>query len=132
MLVGEQLSDMAPPPAPGRVRGAIDRLNERVAEVPVDLLDQHDEYVLEADLPGYRTQDIDVTVRPRMVRITVTPERSGPGGVRTSEDRGYRKRLVRLPEPVEAQSASASYHNGVLRVTVEKAGSAASTDVPIE
>ncbi|MFB6124375.1 MAG: Hsp20/alpha crystallin family protein [Halanaeroarchaeum sp.] len=116
---------------PKRVQSAIDRINGRVTEIPVDVVDRGDEYVVEADVPGYTTQNLDVTVRPRVVRIVATPDRSTPRGVRGRDDRGVRRRLVQLPDPVREKTASASYHRGVLRITVSKADRDA-TDVRVE
>lgn len=119
--------------APRRVKNALDRMNGQIAEIPVDLVDRGDEFVVEADLPGYTTQAIDVTVRPKMLRITATPEEPAEDEPRRRERaRRVRQRLIGFPHPVREKTASASYHNGVLRVTVEKRAKGGTRTVPIE
>ena len=101
--------------APRRVKNALDRANGRLAESPVDVEDHGDEYWISADLPGYRKQDIDVTAKNEVVRIEASP-----GEAVATPDRGIRRRVLRLPEPVTERSASAEYVNGVLEIRIEK------------
>lgn len=118
--------------APKHVKSALDRLNGRIAEIPVDIADRGEEYVVEADLPGYTSQGIDVVVRPRMIRITATPDSAGRRIDAGRFDRGVRRRMIRLPDPVREKTAEATYLDGVLRITVRKAERSATRRVPVE
>ncbi len=99
-------------------------------EVSVDVADRDDEYVATADLPGFAEDDIEVTIRDDVLRIEAEHEESTAADEDTDEGRYIRRerrhqsasRSVTLPEPVEAASATARYHNGVLTVTLPKAG----------
>lgn len=98
-----------------RRRKELDRRAACSRRIPVDLLDRGDEYVLVADLPGYRTQDIDVAVKKARVELVADPDPDGPTG-----DRPSVRRVVRLPEWVREKRATASYERGVLRVRLPK------------
>lgn len=100
---------------------------------PIDVSESADEFVVEADLPGRRKQDVDVTVRGRRVTIAADPPdeaRTGEtGGDRAGEysHRGRRRqrrravRTVELPERVSEKRSWASFGNGVLEIRLPKA-----------
>jgi HSP20 family protein len=101
----------------------------------VDVADRGDELVVTADLPGYRTEDIDLTLRGDELTINAEREQeaeahqAGEGDPGTDQPRYIRKerrhqsvsRAVTLPEEVDEQNVSAEYRNGVLSVTLPKA-----------
>jgi HSP20 family protein len=95
-----------------------------LAEVSVDVADTGEDIVVTADLPGYAEDDIDL--RADRESVTISAERETEA---VNEDAHYHRkershqsvsRRVPLPEAVEAESASASYSNGVLTVTLPK------------
>lgn len=97
--------------------------------IEVDVADRGDEFEVTADLPGYRTDDIDVTLAGRTLRIEAEREREteteeGDRGeeryVRRERRQESARRSVQLPEPVDPENVTAEYHNGVLTVTVPK------------
>lgn len=71
-------------------------------------------YVAVADLPGFEPEDIEVRFGDGVLTITGTHA--------AQEDTEYRYRSVnervRVPAAVRVEDASASYHNGVLEVTL--------------
>ncbi|USZ70934.1 Hsp20/alpha crystallin family protein [Natronosalvus halobius] len=92
--------------------------------VAVDVADHRDEYVVTADLPGFETEDIELTLVEGTLRLEAEQETD-----RTDEhDRYLRRershksvsRRLHLPEPVDEESISANYNNGVLTVTLPK------------
>ena len=101
----------------------------------VDVADRGDELVVTADLPGFTTEEIDLTLRGDELRIDAERERereeSGgeAGDAGADETRYIRKerrhqsvsRAVTLPEEVDEENVSAEYRNGVLTVTLPKA-----------
>lgn len=76
----------------------------------VDVLDDKQEVVIIAELPGVEKEDIKLNATELSLRITVdTPDRS------------YYKKLY-LPAKVQRNSVQKSYKNGVLEIRLKKAG----------
>ncbi|USZ66734.1 Hsp20/alpha crystallin family protein [Halorussus salilacus] len=97
----------------------------------VDVADRGDEYVVTADLPGFDTDDMDVSIRDDVLRIEADREEAteeGDEGDEGDEGRYIRRerrhqsvsRSVTLPEGVDEGNVSAEYRNGVLTVTLPK------------
>lgn len=76
----------------------------------VDVIDQRDEVVVVADLPGVEKEDIRLSAVGDLLTVSVDTER-----------RKYHKE-IRLPAKVEPETAKASYKNGVLEVRLKKVG----------
>ncbi|MFP8953280.1 Hsp20/alpha crystallin family protein [Natrialbaceae archaeon A-arb3/5] len=105
--------------------------------VPVDVADTDEEYVVTADLPGYETDDIDLTLSDGSLRLEANREHeveyTEGQYLRRERTRKTASRRVRLPEPVEEESVSAGYENGVLTVRLPKvSGSEESKSIDIE
>ena len=75
----------------------------------VDVVEEDDEVVVVAELPGVEKEDIDLSCTERELIISVDTEK-----------RKYYKRLD-LPVEVDPKSAKANYKNGVLEVRLKKA-----------
>ena len=91
--------------------------------IDVDVADRGDEYVLTADLPGIRKQDLDLRVRKNRVQIVVDPGGDpDSGGVfaRRARERGPISRVIGLPERVDERRTDAEYLDGQLRITLQK------------
>jgi HSP20 family protein len=83
--------------------------------------DRGDSFLVSAELPGLRTQDIDVTVRKNKLQIVAEPATETDGTYRRRErDSGTLRRVIHLPEAVDEKHASASYNDGILWVTLQK------------
>ena len=93
----------------------------------VDVLERDGDLVVRAELPGVRSQDVDITLQNRV--LTISGERREEqeeqrGGYHVRERRhGSFSRSMTLPEGVDEDSIRARYENGVLEVTI--AGAAA-------
>jgi HSP20 family protein len=90
----------------------------------VDIYENKDQIVLEAELPGMKQEDFDLTVENNV--ITLRGERRFE---KTDESDNYHRversygaftRSFTLPQTVSAEEARAEYNNGVLRVTLPK------------
>lgn len=90
----------------------------------VDIYENKDQIVLEAELPGMKQEDFDLSIENNV--ITLRGERKFE---KTEETDNYHRversygsftRSFTLPQTVSAEGASAEYHNGVLRVTLPK------------
>jgi HSP20 family protein len=109
----------------------IEGLPGRGDNTSIDVADRGDEFVVTADLPGYRKADIDVTLRGDQLQIRGEREEASEEGDDEGEEGRYiRKerrhesvsRSVSLPGEVDEESVSAQYRNGVLTVTLPKRG----------
>ena len=96
-----------------------------LAEFKTDITDEGDHYLLKADLPGFKKEDIHVDVADD--RLTVTAERHS-----NFEDKDKKNKYVRCERSygtyarsfdisgIDAKAIKAAYSDGVLRVTLPK------------
>lgn len=93
--------------------------------VPVDMQDHGDEYEIVADVPGYDTEDIELTFSEGTLTIDASreaeTEEESEGHYVHRERQSSVSRSIRLPEPVDEDAISASYTNGTLTITAPKA-----------
>lgn len=104
-------------------------LESRVrGDLRVDVLEGDGEYVVRADLPGFDTDEIDLTVSGRKLTIraaaaaeTDEEEAAADGRYHRHERRARSfARRLRLPGEVVEEEATADYDTGVLTVTLPK------------
>jgi HSP20 family protein len=99
----------------------------------VDIEEAQDAWVVEAELPGARAEDVHVEVHNGELSIRgeiVEKERAGVLRRRTRRV-GEFEYQVTLPEPVDSENPEARLHDGVLEVRVPKAARARSREIPI-
>lgn len=120
------------------LRNAMDRLFEEAFAAPtrwalpsqgwglaLDLIEEENEFVVKAAVPGMRPEDLDVSLSADV--LTIRGETKAEQ--ETKEERyhirerhfGSFTRSVRLPAPVDADNVAATYENGVLTVRIPKA-----------
>jgi HSP20 family protein len=91
---------------------------------PVDVLENENELVLTADLPGINQEDIDVRVEDGTLTIKgkrdFAEEDKAKGYHRIERSYGSFVRCFSLPDSVDPEKIGADYKNGVLTVTVAK------------
>jgi HSP20 family protein len=121
--------------------GGLDGLEPTGGGFAVDLADHGDAFEMTADVPGYGSDDIEVTLPdPRTVRITATAETESEREASEDDYRYIRRerserslnRTVSLPEDVTESEASATHENGVLTVRLPKAAAEDETEIPVE
>jgi HSP20 family protein len=100
----------------------------------VDIEEQDDAYVLEAELPGVRRENIDIELVGNELAITgELKEKERTGVVRRRTRRtGHFDYRVTLPEQVDAEQIDASLDEGVLTVRVPKSERAQRRKVAIK
>jgi HSP20 family protein len=102
---------------------------------PVDLFETAVAFVLTAELPGLSRDQIDIHAEES--RITIRGERSS-GQVsceqyhRVERGHGRFSRAFVLPEPVDVESVSADLKDGLLTVTIPKAGGRGARRISVE
>ncbi|WP_247002559.1 Hsp20/alpha crystallin family protein [Halosolutus gelatinilyticus] len=82
----------------------------------VTLEDEGDAYVFVMDLPGFETEDIDLTLDDGVLSVYAHHDaEEGSDAYRTVRSRRVEKR-VPIPKEIVVDEIAASYHNGVLDV----------------
>ncbi len=77
-----------------------------------ELYEEDDEFVLTVDMPGFETDDIDVTWDDGVLNVAAE---------HVDDDRGRKKtyhRRFRFPKTVANEEISAEYRNGVLEISL--------------
>jgi HSP20 family protein len=89
---------------------------------PVDIEEQDDAYVIEAELPGVQKDDVNIELQSNELMITgEIKEREREGILRKRTRRiGRFEYRVRLPEQVDSDNVEAKLNDGVLTVRVPK------------
>jgi HSP20 family protein len=98
------------------------------AEMPsmpsVDIIDRDDAVVVKAEVPGYKKEDIEISVSDSSLTIkgeTRTEEKEEKGDFYRCEiSRGAFSRTLALPAPVDDSKAQAVMKDGVLELTLPK------------
>ena len=92
--------------------------------IPLDVLEEGDDIVVQASVPGVDPSDIEVNVEDGVLTIggkTATDSEARKGGYLLRERRsGSYHRALRLPDTVDEEQAESSYDKGVLTVRFAK------------
>jgi|SRR5579859_3598715 len=99
---------------------------QRLAPYAVDVREDADHFYVEAELPGFGKEDVDITLENQM--LTISAERKSekqeknPKGELLLHERRYNRflRSFTLPPTVDEQSVNAKLDNGVLTITLNK------------
>lgn len=90
----------------------------------VDIYENKDQIVLEAELPGMTREDFEVTIENNV--LTLRGERrfekkeESENYHRVERSYGSFSRSFTLPQSVSSENVTADYQNGVLRVALQK------------
>ena len=97
---------------------------DRRWHIPLDAVEEGDNLVLRASVPGVKPEDIEVTIEDGVLSIKTESKEETEGkegGYLMRERRsGSFHRSVRLPESVDPDKAESGYENGVLTITLPK------------
>jgi HSP20 family protein len=99
------------------------------AYVPaMDLLEQDDQLIVKAELPGMTAEDIDISVQGNVLTLRgeKKEERNEEGKRFHYVERrsGMFHRTLSLPTEVDAENINASYRDGVLTIKLPKSEAA--------
>lgn len=90
----------------------------------VDIKEENSRFLIEADVPGVKPDDIDITMEKGILTLRGRRESES----RTEQD-GYRRvervtgnffRRFTLPDTADAEAIEAKFNNGVLEVSIPK------------
>lgn len=92
--------------------------------IDIDIKENPKEYVLRADMPGVKRQDIQLTVSHGILEISAErkSEGSSDDGSYTRQERSYGKtsRSLQLPDAIDEDRIKAQYQDGVISITIPK------------
>jgi HSP20 family protein len=95
-----------------------------VAEATMDVYEEGDNLVVEAPLPGFKPDDIDISVEAGMLTLRADSkqeqERKERNYLIRERRMGSFRRTLRLPETADANACQATFEDGVLRLTFPK------------
>ena len=100
----------------------------------IDLVDAGDALRLYAELPGFTTDDLEITLERNRLTLRGRRETSVPEGYQVRRrERGDLSfaRTLGLPCPVDPDAVRAELTNGVLELTLPKAPEAQPRQIPI-
>ncbi len=133
-LMGQQFQEDFVKPF---VRSVWERMpvEERAWAPPVDVFERDDEFVVKAELPGMKLQDISVSVSDDVLTIKgdkkTEPDVKDENYYRNERTYGSFVRSIDLPEGVDSKRVEASYEDGVLEISIPKAAGAKPRQVNI-
>ena len=101
----------------------------------IDLSEDKDNFVLKAELPGMKKEEIEISLHEGVV--TISGERKqeekheSADMYRSERFFGRFHRTVSLPSAVDAEKVTASYKDGILMVTLPKSEAAKRKQIQI-
>jgi HSP20 family protein len=98
---------------------------DTAAAIKVDVTEKADAYVVHAEIPGIKKDDIQVTIEGNQVTIAAevkreTEAKDGERSLRTERYYGAVYRSFVLPVELDETASKAKYENGVLELTLAK------------
>lgn len=98
---------------------------ETAPQIRLDVDESDAEYLIKAEVPGVRKEDIDVRIDGNQVTISAevkkeTEEKKGTRVLRSERQYGFASRSFLLDTAVDDAKADAKYANGVLTLKLPK------------
>jgi HSP20 family protein len=102
---------------------------------PVDILESKDSYLIRAELPGMRSEDLKTEVNDGMLTLSGERKFEEPAnGVeyhRVERVAGKFSRSFHLPQTVKHDGIKATYRDGILEIQIPKADEAKPRQIAI-
>jgi len=94
--------------------------------MPLDVSETEDAFIIEAVVPGVRSEDLEITLQDNVLAISAETRQQQQSEKKANYHRLERRygrvsRAISLPTPVKADAVQASLENGILRLEVPKA-----------
>jgi len=102
--------------------------------LPLDIRQSDDAFELEASVPGFDPQDVEITFDENVLTIRGTRrDDDATRGTYVRRERNAHSvyRQVSLPAEVKVEAITARFDNGVLTVTIPRAQRAQPTRIPV-
>lgn len=105
--------------------GAVAGQGASVLALPLDVVENENEFVVKASLPGIKPEDVQITVHGDTLTIRGTTkteeEKKGEQWHLRERRTGSFQRTVSLVTPIDSDKAHAAFEHGVLTLTLPKA-----------
>ena len=108
----------------------VGRISVNAWSPPVDVEETDDAYLVEADMPGVKPEDVTVEVQGNDLRIAGRVEED-PQRRRSRRASQFDYRLT-LPGEVNTESCQAELEHGVLRLRLAKSAAAVRHRIPVQ
>lgn len=97
---------------------------DTTAEYPVDICEKDNKLFIDAELPGFKKNEIDISVDNGVLRITAERKTPEPEGKSLLRERMYQRieRRFTLPRAVDDSKAVARFEDGVLHLELPETG----------
>ncbi|MFD1363367.1 Hsp20/alpha crystallin family protein [Lentibacillus salinarum] len=91
----------------------------------VDVNEYDSEVIVTAELPGYKRDEIELEIIGQQLRIAAQADGSqeDKSGRNRSQSFQRTERTIALPFPIPKEETNASFHDGLLKVTIPKKNS---------
>lgn len=104
--------------------------------INIDVSEKADSFEIQADIPGVKKEDINVSIDGRRFEISVESkqekeEKKDEKVILSERYFGYVSRTVMLPAEVDQSQAQARYENGVLSLTLPKSSGSKTNRIAI-
>jgi len=90
----------------------------------VDILERDDGFLVRAEIPGVDRKDLEVSILDNAILLSgakrLEEKKEGDNYFHREIAQGSFTRTVLLPEEADTGSAKASFHDGVLEITLQK------------
>lgn len=102
---------------------------------PVNLYELAEEFVLTAEIPGTRSDELELTISGTV--LTIKGKRTDPEGIpeecfrRQERFRGNWQRSLSIPDRVKTDELTAEFNHGVLRIHLPKADAGQPRQIPV-
>ena len=109
---------------------------EMEPQIKMDVKESDGKYLVNAEIPGVKKDDIHVTVDGNRVSISaeVKQEKEAKEGervIRSERSYGMASRSFTLADEIDQNQIQAKYNNGMLELTLPKKPGAARKEIPI-
>ena len=107
------------------------------ATIRMDVVENDKAYVVHADVPGVKKEDVHVTIDGNQVAISAEThirkeQKDGEKVLRTERSYGKAYRAFTLAQEVDEARAEAKYNDGVLELTLPKKAAVSATRLMIQ